>query len=54
VEYSTSQWARMPSFLSFIRAPHIHKYMGELAVHSSMINAHFSVRTIIDLAFCEN
>jgi hypothetical protein len=38
-----THWARMPSFLSFIRAPHIHKYMGELAVHSSRNSAHFSV-----------
>ena len=38
-----TQWVRMRSFLWFNLAPHIHKYMGELAVHSSRNSAHFSV-----------
>ena len=40
-----AQWVRMRSFLWFNLAPHIHKYMGELAVHSSRNSAHFSVNT---------
>ena len=45
VHQSIAQWVRMRSFLWFNLAPHIHKYMGELAVHSSRNSAHFSVNT---------